>query len=158
MKKYSLIAFALFFTLTLSANELSWVDTQVEAIKPPRKGMSNSSVATIRSPFIFLDKNKSKDKKDKTKKGTTKVKKKPLVSSKDSNTSSKKKKSYKGFVLSAIINNSALINGVWYKLNDKVYTYRLSSVDRTSVVLTEGKRKLLLSTSETKRNLKFKNK
>ncbi len=151
MKRYSLIVLAL--TLTLNANELAWVDTQVEAIKPPRKGMSSANIASIKNPFIFLDKNKNK----------TKEKAKPDTPSLDSSKKTvdsveKVVKVSDKLILSAIINSSALINGKWYKLNDKVYTYKLSSVDRTSVVLTEGKTKLILSTYDTKRNLKFNNK
>ena len=162
MKKYLVIAFVLFFTITLSSNELSWVDTQVDAIKPPRKGMSNSHVTNIKSPFIFLEKNRSEAKKrGKSKKSyATKPKSKSSSKMSASSSSSSKtlasKKAPKGFMLSAIINNSALINGKWYKLNDSIKSYKLSSIDRTSVVLTKGKKKLVLSTSETKPSLKFK--
>ena len=160
MKKYLVIAFVLFSTVTLSSSELSWVDTQVEAIKPPRKGMSNSNIANIKSPFIFLKKNRSESKSKKY----TKTKSKPtnylrskktiVASSNSSDVISKK--APKHLILSAVINNSALINGKWYKLNDNIHSYKLSSVNRTSVVLTKGKRKLVLSTSDKKRNLKFK--
>lgn len=157
MKKYFAIAFVLFFTITLSSNELSWVDTQVDAIKPPRKGMSSSHVANIKSPFIFLDKNRVEGKKKgKSKKRYARPKSKSSSKASSSSKMLTSKKASKGFVLSAVINNSALINGKWYKLNDNINSYKLSSVNRTSVVLTKGKKKLVLSTSEIKQSLKFK--
>ena len=156
MKKYFLALIALFFTISLSSNELSWVDTQVEAIKPPRKGMSNANLAYIKSPFIFLNgKSKKRYKKYKRKTSSYKSSKKIATASSDSCNETKQSSSGK-FVLSAVINNSALINGKWYKLNDTVSNYKVFSVNRTSVVLTRGDRKLVLSTSDTKRTLKFK--
>ena len=156
MKKYSIVINALFFTISLSSNELSWVDTQVEAVKPPRKGMSNAKLAHIKSPFIFLN-GKSKKRYKKYKRKTSYLKSSNKVATTSSNSSNTIKQSSSGkFVLSAVINNSALINGEWYKLNDTVSNYKISSVNRTSVVLTRGDRKLVLSTSETKRTLKFK--
>ncbi len=153
MKTHLVIAFVLFSTIALSSNELSWVDTQVEAIKPPRKGMSNSEIANAKTPFIFLKKNKTKsDKKAGNK--SAKAKKKTTTSPGSSNVVSKK--SSKSLVLSAVINKSALINGKWYMLNDSVYSYKLSNVNRTSVVLRKGKKKLVLTTTDMKQNLKFK--
>ncbi len=154
MKKYSVIAFALFLATILSSNELSWVDTQVEAIKPPRKGMSNSNIANIKSPFIFLRKNKKKGAESKSKSANYVASSKITTSS--SNSSKIVSPKAGPLILSAVINNSALINGKWYKINDKVLNYKLSSVNRTSVILTKGERKIVLSTSDTKRNLKFK--
>ena len=69
MKNYLILIFTLFAVVSLSSNELSWVDTQVEAIKPPRKGMSDSNIANIRSPFIFLN---GKSKKKYSRKGKNK--------------------------------------------------------------------------------------
>lgn len=146
MKKYLIIVFILLFTINLSSNELSWVDTQVDAIKPARQGMSSANLNKIHSPFIFLNK---------------KSKKKSITYAKRAKASSNTKKyvlaqPLKSLILSAIINNSALINGEWYKIKDSVSGYRVSKVTRTSVVLTKGSGELVLSTSDTKRNLKFK--
>ncbi len=147
MKKYFVIAFVLLSTITLSSNELSWVDAQVEAIKPPRKGMSSSNIANIKAPFIFLNKKK-------------KAKVDSIHSSKTIKSTGPSgvvvKKPSKRLLLSAIINNSALINGKWYKLNDNVHSYKLSSINRTSAVLIQGKRKLILSTDSINQNIKFK--
>ena len=55
MKK-SLTLFILTFYIQLFANELSWVDDQVEAIKPPRSGASSQLLRAAENPFIFLKK------------------------------------------------------------------------------------------------------
>ena len=154
MKTYIIIFFLLSSTI-LSSNELSWVNTQVEAIKPERKGMTETELNKIKDPFIFY-KNRSKKTYVKTRKKSVKY-----ASIKKSTTSSKATSVILGqpskrLVLSAIINNSALINGEWYKLNESIDSFKVSSINRTSVVLTKGNGKLVLTTSDTKRNLKFK--
>ncbi len=150
MKKHSLIILTLLITFSLNADELSWVDKQIEAIKPPREGVSNSVLSMIKTPFVFLNKKKQNAKSSPRKvynKRTTKKRSKKRVLSRSSSLR---------FNLTTIINGSALINGKWYKLNDKVYNYKISNIRLTTVLLTNGKKKLLLSTTDTKRNLKFK--
>jgi len=153
MKKYSSIILILLTTVTLCSDELTWVDEQIEAIKPPRVGVTSNNIAKIKPPFVFLYnkkiKTKSFKKRTKTRYSTKKATKK---SSKTmlSNSSSVK------LHLSAIINGSALINGRWYKPNDKIYNYKISNIKLTTVLLTNGNKKLVLSTSDSKQNLKFK--
>jgi hypothetical protein len=156
MKTHIVIAFALFLSIAPSANELSWVDTQVEAIKPARKGMNDSELTNIKDPFIFFGK-RTKQKYTKSKKKTVmhSITKKSTTSS-DSTSIIILHQPSKPLILSAIINNSALINGEWYKINESVDSFKLSSISRTNVVLTKGNEKLVLTTSDTKRNLKFK--
>jgi len=154
MKLYIKIVIISIFSICLNANELSWVDTQVNAIKPTRKGMSESEISKIKDPFVFYNKRKTKryTKPKKSSKVYSSVKK--STSNKASNVVLKQPS--KPFVLSAIINNSALINGQWYKLNENVDSFKLSSINRTNVVLTKGSGKLVLTTNDRKRNLKFK--
>ena len=142
----------LLLSINLLANELKWVDEQIEAIKPPRSGISKEKINTVKSPFIFLS-NKNK----KTKAASSSKKR---VSKTYSSSKTRKNKIYnrsKRFVVSAIINQSALINKKWYNLNDKVGKYTLSSISRTSVTLSYKKQELLLSTNTKNSNLKFKN-
>ena len=151
--KTLIITTLLMLSINLVANELKWVDEQIEAIKPPRSGISKEKINTVQSPFIFLS-----NKKDKSK-ATSSSKKRAYKASASSGT--RKNKIYKRskkLVLSAIINQSALINKKWYKLNDKVGKYTLSSISRTSVILSYKKKELLLSTNTKNSNLKFKNK
>jgi len=146
------ISTLLFMTLStqvLLSNELAWVDEQIEAIKPPRKGISKNTIDILDNPFIFLEV-KKKQKKAKISTSKKYVKK----------TSSKKKirKHYSHkLTLEAIINSSALINGKWYKKGEKVYGYVLKEVNIKSVLLTKGKKRVILSTLSKNKNLKFKN-
>jgi hypothetical protein len=145
MKK--LIIFLLILLSThLLANELSWVDEQVEAIKPPRKGISDKEISKLKDPFILY-----------SVKGKKRVR--HTYSRKYSKTATKKVQTHSSkFTLEAILNNTALINGKWYKEGEKVSGYKLEKVTHKSILLTKGKRKILLSTVSKNKNLKFNNK
>lgn len=134
--------------IQLTANELSWVDEQIQAIKPPRKGVSQKEISLLKDPFIFLEKTEEEEKGTKT---TTGKKPKKTVYKRI-----KKHHSVK-LVLEAIMNKSALINGKWYKEGQKVYGYLLKKVNTKSIVLTKGKKQLTLSTLSKNTHLKFKN-
>ena len=151
MKNLLTVLIFLFSSIVLIANELKWVDEQIEAIKPPRDGISSSKINMVGDPFVFLKKNK-----DKTKKSKLASKSKRSLNKSSSNSNKVAKKS-RVLVLDAIINNSALINGKWYNLKDRVGKYTLSSVDRTDIILSYKKKKLLLTTNSKNKNLKFKN-
>jgi len=130
----------------LNANELAWVNEQVEAIKPPRIGISNKEISRIKDPFIFLvKKEESVDGK--------KVSKKKVH-----HTRYVKKSHSKKLFLNAILNKSAMINSKWYKEGDKVYAYKLAKVNLTSVVLKKNNKKIFLTTTSKNKNLKFNNK
>ncbi len=151
MKNLLTALILVFSSITLIANELEWVDEQIEAIKPPRSGISSSKINTVGDPFIFL-----KQKKDKIKKSKIASKSKYTLKKPSPNSNKVTKKSTV-LVLDAIINKSALINGKWYKLKDKVGKYTLSSVDRTDIILSYKKKRLFLTTNSKNKNLKFKN-
>lgn len=141
----------LILTNPLSSDELDWVDKQIEAIKPPRTGLQNSTINTVKDPFIFLKKNRTEKPKNKK------------IASKRLNTNSKniKKTIVKKRVtltLDAIMNNSALISGKWYKVGESLNGYKLKTINPTSVLLTKSGKKLLLSTRSINKNLNFKNK
>lgn len=150
MKKLIILIFVT-LTLNISASELSWVNEQIEAIKPPRKGASRLDIATVKNPFIF-----TKEKKNKSEK-------KPSTYSKSARTyksssSSKKrlsKKSTPKIKIDAIMNKSVLINGKWYKLNTKFKKYTISKISKDYIILTYKKAKLILSTKSKNSNLKF---
>ncbi len=156
MKTLLIILFAVFLGNALNATELEWVDEQIEAIKPPRKGVSISKVG---DPFVFLEKNKPEVKKGAK---TPSVSRrtvayvKPSVASEKIETEKSIKKD--AFILSAIINSSAMIDGSWYKKDDKISSYTITDIDKTSVTLKKGDKELILSTISRNPNLKFKNK
>ena len=144
------IMLVLILAVNLSANELQWVDEQIEAIKPPRSGMEVKALTKIKDPFIFLLDKKVKKKDTKAKRYTKASYKK----------SSKRVNNYmlnKRFRLSITINKTARINNKWYKLGDNLSGYKIAKIDASSVVLTKGKKNFLLSTHSKNTNLKFKN-
>jgi len=142
------IILLLVFTNQLCANELTWVDDQVAAIKPPRIGISNKNIAKLKDPFIFLVKQDEQT----TVKGKSSSKK--VI-----RRSHYIKKHYsKKLYLEAILNKSVMINKRWYKEGQWVYGYKIVKVSRTSVLLQKQNKKLLLSTMSKSKNLKFHNK
>ena len=149
MKKILLTLFIL-FSSRLLANELAWVDEQVNAIKPPRSGMKSRDLR-IKNPFIFLQKNRSSS----SKAATSKQGKKPGTAIA---TNKKTKTQKKVLVLGAILNNSVMINGEWYKLGQKVNGYKISEISLNSVLLHNQKKQLLLTTKSSSNKLKFLNK
>lgn len=145
MKRLIIIPTVLLSTLLFS-NELAWVDEQIEAIKPPRDGMSSVKLSKIKSPFIFLKKSEEKKlmgppSKGKTLPSVMKVQKRKQI-----------------LTLSLILNNKAMINDIWYKKGDKINGYTITELNSKSVLLQKNQKQLLLSTKSNSKNLKFKNK
>ncbi len=139
MKNLSLLISLFLLSITLSSDELSWVDEQVEAIKPARSGIDVATISALSDPFISKEE----------------IKAEAVKTSKSSS-----KKTYRAkrsrLYLKAIMNNTALINGKWRKLNDKIGSYKISKIAETSVTLTRGSKKITLSTNSRVKNLKFK--
>ena len=153
MKTIWLMAIALYTASALYANtqELSWVDEQIAAIKPPRKGIKNSQIDQISNPFVSLKKAK-------------KAKQYPRLLSTSPNKvrlqSRQIQKSTKHTValkLGAIINTSALINGKWYKEGQSVYGYRLEKVSGDTAILKKHNKITILTTKVRHKTLKFNN-
>ena len=142
------IILLLLFTNQLCANELTWVDEQVAAIKPPRIGISNKSIAKLKDPFIFL----IKQNKQRVVEGKRSSKKAIRYSHYTRKYYSRK------LHLEAILNKSVMINKRWYKEGQWVYGYKIVKVNRTSILLQKQNKKLLLSTMSKSKNLKFHNK
>jgi hypothetical protein len=145
MKQLSILL-ALALGTSLLSNDLLWVNEQVEAIKPPRKGMDTKELSQIKDPFVFLKKEEKKESAPSLGQNVVSVPTEQV------------KKSQQPLQLSVILNNSAMINNSWYKKGDKVRGYTLAEVNRNSVLLTSKKKKLLLSTKSSNKNLKFNNK
>lgn len=135
----------LLITTQLFSSKLAWVDEQIEAIKPPRVGVSEQQISKIKDPFIFLHK---KDSKKATKTLPT------------SYTGYKKvfKHRHIYLKLDAILNKSAMINGKWYKQGSYVHGYKLVKVNRKSILLIRKNKKLLLSTVSRSNKIKINNK
>lgn len=129
MKTLLLIPVFLIGTLFGNANT-DWVDKQVQAIKPPRKGVSHTAINRIKNPFIIVYKKTESDQASKTKEQSTQT--------------SKKSSTTGPLKLSAVMNNSALINGTWYQVNDKVRGYKLAKIETDTVLLQAGRTKKML--------------
>lgn len=159
MKTALIILLAIFLGNSLYANELEWVDEQIEAIKPPRKGVN---IHALGSPFVFLEKNKPETKDAKKGSRTAASSTKKAASSKTASLAQAEKTDDApkkgGFVLSTIINSSAMIDGSWYKVSDKISSYTVTDITKTSVTLKQGSKEFVLSTVSKNPNLKFKNK
>ncbi len=127
---------------------LSWVDKEIEAIKPPRKGISQKKIALIKDPFIFLEKNRTKKDK-KSKKGQNQLP--PVVSGVDMPVKTGMPK--RSFKLAAIINDAAFINNKWYKIGQEVGGYKIVKVTMTKVTL-RGPDETLTLTTDSRKKLK----
>ena len=136
----------LILTLTLLASHLfanantDWVDAQIKAIKPPRSGVSHSAINRVKNPFIFVYKPSEGASNKSTKSGATSTESKPKVAP---------------LRLAAIMNNSALINGTWYQVSDKVRGYNIDKIETDSVLLKSGKTKKMLFITEDNPNIKI---
>ncbi len=156
MKTILIMLLAVFLSSTLCATELEWVDEQIEAIKPPRKGVE---ISGINSPFVFLEKNKPKEKGGASSASGIRITApRPSVLKQkacppDGNTTKSN-----SFDLSVIINSKAMINGSWYKKSDTINSYTIFDISKNSVTLKKGDKELILSTASKKQTLKFKNK
>lgn len=161
LMKTLLISLSVLLSTQLLCDELSWVDEQVQAIKPARSGMSKQMLASIKSPFIFLTKNRGKEeKKAKLNARTT-----PSIAPQHnaSNThavqqnTAQSRTLRKSLSLNAIMNNSAMINDNWYKQGDMIAGYRVQKITYDSVLLVHKAKKLLLTTKSRITTIKIKN-
>lgn len=132
--------------LSVSADELSWVDEQVAAIKPPRSGLSSREIASVRNPFIYIRKKAPKSATSSSAHTTSTTSVRPVA-----------KKSASALVLTTVINKSVLISGQWYKQGDNVEGYKIEKVMPQTVLLTKHNKKIVLTTNTSSTKLKFKN-
>lgn len=118
-----------------------WVDAQIEAIKPPRQGLSQGALERVTNPFLYTSRVSSTPKRTTTKPRRT--------------TRTDRKTGYPAMKLLAVMNNSALINGNWYRINDKVHGYTVAKVNADSVLLTRYNTKRMLFVSSKSNNIKI---
>ncbi|MHC3993884.1 hypothetical protein ACXWTF_03590 [Thiomicrolovo sp. ZZH C-3] len=107
--------------------DMQWVDQEIAAIKPPRKGVHSSALYGLRDPFraqlILNQPAKAK--------GTGTYVKRPAR---------------RYMTLESVINSrSALIDGKWYKQDDTIYGYVITKIERDSVMLQKKKKQVTLT-------------
>jgi hypothetical protein len=127
-----------------SNKHTAWVDAQIAAIKPPRKGMSAAKLSRVKNPYLI----KYSGTGTKTANASTKT----------SGTDTKKtvtEKPRKPLKLTAIVNESALIGNKWYSVDDKVQGYKVQKIDKDSVVLQYGQKQRVLMLSAKNPNIKI---
>ncbi len=143
MKTLSLFIITLLFS-SLGANELKWVDQQIAAIKPPRTGVKLANIKKIKDPFIFT-------------KTTESLKKKRVKPSKIYHKAHKRRRyPLRRLHLVMTLNNSAKINGKWYKVGAMIHGYKITDIKLSSVMLMHHKKTYVLSTY-SKKTIQFKN-
>ena len=117
-------------------NKLAKYDKLFEQISKKRVGVSNSKIDTVKNPFIMAN-NKA-------------------ITKDNSDTIILKKST---FVLTAILNKKAKLNGKWYKINSVIGDFRLTDIKNNSVIITNkhSKKELFLRRSSVNK-IKFSSK
>jgi len=107
--------------------QILWVDERVAAIKPARSGLPTAMLKRVHNPFLFTAPVVTRgDGKAGT--GSAVKGRKPAASAKS-----------RSLKLYAIMNDKALINGLWFATNDKIRAYRVAKINEGSVVLKRGR-------------------
>ena len=122
-------------------SDMQWVDSEIAAIKPPRKGIPPSALTGMVDPFTAqLRLNQPQ--------GTLQA----------GNGGAFRRFYPRGkFALQAVINSrSVLINGKWYKRHDMVNGYRIEEITRNGVRLQKKKKTLTLSLITKNDKIKIK--
>ena len=156
MKK--LILLLSIFFIFLDANELSWVDKQIAAIKPIRKGLTAAEMDTLKDPFIFLKENSYKRKarsKLKYKRASKHIISKSKSFKRMKKRISKNKIQYVrlNVIISAIMNQSVLIKSKWYKIGDTLKGFKIIKIDINSVILAKRNKRAILSMKSKRKKL-----
>lgn len=111
---------------------LSWVDTHVDAIKPPRQGLQPGEYLGVQDPFrlqIQID-NAPQDRN---------ITQEVVAQSEE-------EEAIPLMVLDSVVNGStALINGAWYRQDDLVLGFNVTEISQKTVLLTRKKQKVLLT-------------
>ncbi len=112
MKKH-IIGFGIMSSILFANVAIEEIDSMVEEIKAPRKGVALKQLSSTLNPFVAIQK--------------------------ETNTtvSSVTKKVYAKLTLSGIMNNKAYINGEWHSEGDSVSDYNLTHIGTRGVVLVK---------------------
>jgi len=130
--------------LAASANrDLAWVDEQIDAIIPKRVGLNAHETAILENPF----------------RGMFAQEKKETIEDSDVKVAVEEVDERKPLRLQAIFNRKkAMIDGKWYRTDDKIYGYSIKNIENTSVLLRSKKDELRLYIASKKSNIKIQTK
>jgi len=113
-------------------NDTKEYDNIFEKISETRVGIKNKEIEKIKNPFIIVYKQ---------------------------NMDSNKTKKKIVYVLDAIFNNKAMINGKWHKRYSKIGTYKLVKIKKSSILLKNAdKTKELFIRNKNESKIKFSSK
>ena len=149
MKRLLLLAgLPLFLFADIPSQNLKWVDEQIAAIKPSRKGMGQHATFMLKNPFattLFLNQPPAEEDENRSIKPAKIVKDVETVNGHPN--------------LQAIVNKtSVLINGNWYKKDDKVQGFTIKEIGASTVVLKSRKKELKLFIAVTDSKIKIQTK
>jgi hypothetical protein len=144
MKTVTLL-FACIASFLFADANTDWVDAQIKAIKPDRVGVAKTAINSTKNPFLY----QYKKQEGTAKKGTKKS------ASSASKSSTPKTAAKRPLQLYAVMNNSVLINGSWYKTSETVQGYIVSTINADSVLLKKGTSKKMLFVTDENKNIKI---
>lgn len=120
--------------------DMKWVDDEVAAIKPPRKGVTADALSGLHNPFadaLLLNQPPQEE-------GAAPAM--PVPTPADNT----------NFNLFAVMNaQKALIDGTWYQVDDKVHGYTVDKIGNDSVSLKKKRRKIELTLKAQNENIQI---
>ncbi len=133
--KLSLIVCLSSFSFAANNAKYKKYDDLFSAINKKRYGLTAQDIEKTANPFIVVSRTKKTSEKDGN---VTEGSNEPV------------------YKLKGIMNNSANINGTWYKLNDKIDEFKLKKIKNNSVVIGSAGSSLELKLYEGKENVIIK--
>ncbi len=140
LKLFQIIFITIMCSTALFSDSLSWVDQQIAAILPKRVGITDNKISELSSPIRYQ---------------------KLVVESTDSGTKTSTATNtqiaqlVKPLKVAAILNNSALIDNKWLKVNDTIRGYKIKSINKDNVLLRSKEKKLKLFIKEKNDTIKI---
>ncbi|MEA2110580.1 MAG: hypothetical protein U9P71_00885 [Campylobacterota bacterium] len=137
-KPLKIMLIAAISVTALFSDNLSWVDQQITAILPKRVGIADSKISQLSNPIRYqklVVKDSDPDTKTVTHTQIAEVVK-PLK-------------------VAAILNNSALIDKKWLKINDTIRGYKVKRINSDSVLLKSKDNRLKLFVKEKNNKIKI---
>jgi len=139
LKKLAILFIAT-ITILYAHTTVEEISQLVHKIKEERIGLRPAEIANAKDPFLYFKTRQIKIRKSIVKK----------------NIFFTKHRKRREFVLSAILNDKAKINGKWYTLNDKIGRFKLARIGENFIVLRDKNNNLRLFLRHKKnRHIKF---
>jgi hypothetical protein len=132
-----LLPLALFAENNSTQADMQWVNQEIAAIKPPRKGVPAGALLGLKDPFwaqLVLNQPPGSGKR----------------------VAVVRPRAQRPFTLNAVINSrTAMIDGKWYKQDDRIYGYTIQSIGKDNVLLQKKKKQIKLSLVKYNKHIKI---